>query len=316
MNVKKIIGAMALSLALTSPVFATTQETFDSAMAAYHRQDYSTAISLMERVLPDAGDSATPYAVIGDSCRNLGNLDCAVINLGRAYQLGSREFVVLSGLGYAYMDMGDYQSAYTYLNEAANKYPDNADIFWNLGLVCDSLGNDFYTLAAMDKTIRLAPNKSPKPYLYAALICVNNGNIEKGLQYYEAGLQYFNDPELLYGAADIYNYAGDYERAAAYSEQAIRLIPDYFDAWYIYGLSKLALEDLNAGLDACDVMCKINSEDGRTKEVCNSAQQKQTIRQMEEMQRQQQIQDQIDMDMQQQQQDLDQQMMSNNGMIY
>ena len=270
------------------------QNEYNYGVQAYIYKDYKQAIYRLGRVEKYYGNQKDFNIMMGDSLRNLNNLSPAINYLNRAYNLGSKDFVTLTGLGYSFMDLNNFQQAYPYLNIATQYFPQNPDIWWNLGVTCKNLKQENCQLGSFIKVLELRPNYNIDSYLFVGDIFYNHKKYDESLKYYVQGLQYFKQPILYYLAGDVLFINEKYEDAISYLSDAIRLQQDYMDAYYELGFSYFYLDDLNNSSNICSSMMKINDKDGRTIKLCQSVQQKIMQKQMEQQMQQDIINQQIE----------------------
>ena len=271
------------------------QNEYNHGVQAYINKNYKQAIYHLGRVEKYYGNQRDFNIMMGDSFRNLNNLSPAINYLNRAYNLGSKDFVTLTGLGYSFMDLNNFQQAYPYLNIAAQYFPQNPDIWWNLGVTCKNLKQENCELASLVKLLQIRPNYNVDSYLFVGDIFYTHKKFDDSLKYYLQGLQYFkNNPLLYYLAGDVFFINGKYQDSISYLSDAVKLQQDYMDAYYELGFSYFYLDDLNSSSEICSVMAKINEKDSRTVKFCQSVQQKIMQKQMEQQMQQDIINQQIE----------------------
>lgn len=272
---------------------------YNYGIQAYNNKDFSSAINYLGRVSGYYGNTKNFNIAVGNSFYGLQNFGKSIPYLQKALGYGASDLNTVSNIGYAYMNLGNFTTAYKYLVAATNRYPNNADLQFNLAKDCEQLKNDACQLNAYLKVIAINPQYSVDPYKYAGNIYFNAKNYDKGFNLYTQGLQYYpRDAELNFYAGDTLFTTENYEKALPYLKMAVNIQGDYLHAYYDMGVSYLKLDDLDDAGQVCSIMQKINSEDDLTKSECSQVQQVVLQKQMEQQMQQDMIQQQIDQSMQ------------------
>lgn len=267
---------------------------FNNGMAAFRNKDYYGCINQLSRIEKIMGSNRDYHIAMGESFRQLKNYENAIKYFSRAMQLGAQDFTTLTGLGYSYMDIGNYNGAYKFLVVANNKFS-NPDVAWNLGITCDKLGNQQCLLASMKRVISLNPTYGVDPYLFSGFVYSNNKQFENGLNMYLQGLKYYpNDANLNFYAGDIYYASGKFDVCVPYLEKAVAVNKTFLDAYYLLGSAYLQLDNLEYAKDECKIMMKLNKDHDKTKDLCGAVQQRIMQKQMQEQMDRDMIQQQVD----------------------
>ncbi len=87
--------------------------------------------------------------------------------------------------GYRLQSKGDFKGALIYYQKSAAIYPQNAEIYNDIGVVYESLGNKKDALAMYKKAIEIDPNYLPA-YTNLALFYESIGDIKKATKYWIA----------------------------------------------------------------------------------------------------------------------------------
>lgn len=253
---------------------------------AYQSRNYSTAISYLSKVV-QYERKAQIYEMLGDSYYQLKQPSQASKYLSLAVSAGSSSYIVLTDLGYAQMDMGNFQNAVKTLNAAANRFPQDADILWNLGNSYDKIGNRQSAAAAMKKLISVNPRYNAAPYVYLGLYLNDSDQPKNALQVFEQGVQAFpQDAELNFHVGDNLYALGDYEGCIPPLQQSLKYAPNNLDTLWTLGMAYVQLDDLDSAQEVCAKMQKIAPKDKRTIELCKvvneKVQQKMLQQQMEQ----------------------------------
>ena len=317
-NIKKItvsilsllVGSsfyFSTSFAMTQQQYQQQQEEvklnsyYQAGINAYKKGNYQQALQYFEPLQNKLDKNKDYNTMVGDSFRNLNRPQNAIPFLTKAIQLGSINYTTLTGLGYSYMDINNYQKAYGYLKKATEMYPKQPDPYWNLGVTCLQLKNDTCALSSFTSLVSVKPNYAPDPYVYIGDIYKAHNKATETINAYATGVKYFNtNPLLNFLTGDMFYINTKYENAIPYLLTAVDYQPDYLDAYYELGGSYLELDDLDRATNVCSAMIKVNSKDEKTKDLCNAVEQKR----MQKLMEQQMMQEQMQRDIDQQNQDV------------
>ena len=295
---KKIKDAVAQKQAFEAKVL----QYYKAGLQAYINKNYSQCIQYLteSHVMAKYQGQKDYNVALGESYRQQKNINMALQYQLRAFNLGATDYATVSGIGYDYMDLSNYQKAYPYLLKASQMYPNKVELQWDLGVTCLNLNNEAGVLSSMKKVIALQPNYHPDAYIYIGNVYDNHQRYTDSLAVFKAGLNYFANEGLLWFRAGNSCYqSGYYTDAIPYLQKAAELLPQNLDVYYEWGFSYLNLDNTNDAAEICNIMSKIAPKDSRTVELSNAVNQRIMQKQMEEQMRI----DQINQDIQQQQEE-------------
>lgn len=191
-------------------------------------------------------------SMIGESYRQLNNLNKAITYLNSAYEQGSRSELVLRGLGYSFMDIEQtefsFSQAKRYLYELVNKKP-TAEYLYNLGYVCNSLGDYKESVAIFDKLIRINPKYDINVYVLCATGLESLEDFDGAINYLLLGMKAYPSEEFFpLELMNVFFAFDDYENAIVYGNKALQINDKNVISLATVGLSYIYFNNLD---DAC-----------------------------------------------------------------
>ena len=113
----------------------------------------------------------------------------------------------------AALDRGDFAKARSVLTIAVKSNPQNASLWFHLGVSCIQLGDLDEAIAALERARALAP-RQPEPYFNLGLLYWKSGDLVKAKQAYRAGLALNpKEPSALQNYALLLMKTGEYKSA-------------------------------------------------------------------------------------------------------
>jgi tetratricopeptide (TPR) repeat protein len=102
-----------------------------------NRQDYSTAIDLLNKVIEDSPEVSAPYIDIAIAYERVGKPDQAEAHLKTALTLVPAHPVASNEYGLLCRKAGRFAEAREIYERAIARFPDYSPIHRNLGILCD-----------------------------------------------------------------------------------------------------------------------------------------------------------------------------------
>lgn len=215
------------------------------------QHNYRDAVAEYERALINQttdSDKAGTYGVIGTMYAQMGQYTDALDKLNTAIRLDPKVSTGYQGLAVVYRKQGDYDQAIrlqTKANElerqprASSSYVLATAYF----LRAQTKGNEAdyeQAIELLNQAIKINPSFAPA---YSALGNVykfykNGANVDAALANYEKAKSYNpNDASIYFLIGDLHaSVTHNYDAAIKYLNEAIRLKPDYADAYWILAL--------------------------------------------------------------------------------
>ena len=97
--------------------------------------DYDGALEIINNGIKINNSSSLLYQMLGGIYSEQKKLDLAEESLIKAIELSSDPGPIMRDLLFVYIDSGNNQQAIDYSNELLNKYPNDADIYYNVGVL-------------------------------------------------------------------------------------------------------------------------------------------------------------------------------------
>ena len=260
----------------------------------FKNKNYSNCIDSLSKIEKFMSNNINFQIMLGESYRQQNNLSRAISHFKQALSLGSKDRITLSGLSKSLIDSGQFKEGLLVLDELLRNYPTDRDYFLK-GLVCKELNNNVCLLDSMENVIKINKTFGSDPYIYTGNIYSSQNNLDKSLNVYLLGLNYFpNDLALNYYTGDLFLYFDKINDAIFYLNKSIKIDPKFIDGNYLLGMAFLKQDNLDLAYQQCLVVKKLdNNKSDLSKNLCSQVEQKIQLKQMQMMQQQQQIQDQI-----------------------
>ena len=186
-------------------------------------------------------------------------------------------WLIYNNRGVAYNDLGNYRQAIEDYSRAIEIKPDYAEAYNNRGIAYNNLGNYRQAIEDYNRAIEIKPD-------YAEAYN-NRGNAYKGLGNYRQAIEDYNEAIRLkadsyqtyydrraiedFNKASALNYT-DPQKAIEYLNNAIKLKPNYADAYHLRGNNyatlkqyQRAIEDYNEAIHLKPELCRCLPKPGR-----------------------------------------------------
>jgi len=235
----------------------------------FAKGSYPKAITYLEKTLQLGLDSAEVYNNLGIAYRKLGNYSKAISALEKAIQLKPDFVEAYSNLGSAYIYFGDYQQAITILEKAIQIDPSFAGAYYNFGFVYTKFGNFQKAAHYLEKAIQIDPNYA-EAYNNLAFTYMKLGDYQKAKESTEKAKTLFQKQGNKQGITAVENIEmmlkkakkldskeeksddakakeyllkgsnffdnKDYNRAITYYQKAIKIDPNFVEAYNNLGI--------------------------------------------------------------------------------
>ncbi len=165
--------------------------------------------------------AANIYADLGLQYMQQGNLDLALIKLGRSLEIDENHKQANHYIAELYKQMGDTEMAEQYYKKAVKLEPDNPNILNNYGAFLCSQGHFEKSEGYILRAVKTPRYRTPElAYENLALCALATKNIEKAESYFRQSLAINPSlPNPLYQMALIQFDKNDYLRARAFIER-------------------------------------------------------------------------------------------------
>ncbi len=197
-------------------------------------KDSLAAFQRAARFLPD---EAGVHYNLGNSHKDLGQLDAAVASYRRALALDPKFAEVHVNLGNVLHDLGQLDAAVASYRDGLAIRPDLAEAHSNLGNALQDLGQFDAAVAGYRRALELKPDFADA-YINLGVAQQGMGQLDEAASSYRRALAI--DPGLAEAHCNLSNALRDLGRldeALASNSRALELKPDYPDAHYNRGLT-------------------------------------------------------------------------------
>ncbi len=153
----------------STSVFASTELGFNKAIADYSREDYNSAITLLEEIVSKDPNDAKANHLLGLSYYKTKDYDQSLKFLKIAQSLDPGINNIHLDLGSSYLKSGDRESALSQFEAAVSANPDSGIAYYNKGYANFLLGNYNEAVVSLNKAKVLNPKLSNKADYYAGI---------------------------------------------------------------------------------------------------------------------------------------------------
>ncbi len=174
---------------------------------------------------------------LGNEYYSQNNFEKAIRSYEKAFSKYPEDADVYYNLGLAYNKQGEYEKAMKYFEKVINLNPESVDAFINLGIIYAKQGNYEKAISLFEKTLSIIPESIEANY-NIGIVYSTQGYYEKAMTFYEKVLNIDNKDAAVYNNIGIVYYNnGDYEKAINSYKTAINLDPEYAPAYCNLGLA-------------------------------------------------------------------------------
>lgn len=159
--------------------------------------------------------------------------------------------IISARLGSCYLMIGDYTEAIVLLEDALS-YKDDAEVFYQLGIVHVQKEDYDKAIEPLEKAVELDPSLTGA-YILLSDVYENQSKLEQALEEIENGIQY-NEIyiELYFKAAELASKLNEFGKAESYYQEAIEIEPGNDRAVVKYAEYLTYMEDSEAVIELFD----------------------------------------------------------------
>ncbi len=151
---------------------------------------------------------------------------------------------------YTYQNAASYNKALTYFNKVLKRDPRNAQVYFNIAICQNKLGENKAAVEALYNAIKYKPDYFEAHFLM--------GFIEASEEHYDKALASFNEArnieprarEVYLNLANVYNSLEKYDNAIYSYKKAIELDPTWVLAYYQLGVACYSAGRLDEAVEA------------------------------------------------------------------
>lgn len=244
---------------------------FYASLAYYARKDYPRTIELLTEAIELSPDFDGYYGNRALTYDDTKQYSLALADYAKAMQLAPKDPLHPYNRGVTWLHMQEYQKAFDDFSTARKLGKDDSEIWLNLGVAEERLGHDRQALKAYDRALKLDPDNALARANRATLLR-EQGKTEAADRDHALALSTLPDANaavLRYNDAQARMRVQDWAGALPLLQEAVRLKPDFLEAWVNLGAAHMHLGNRQAGLDAFnDVLARFPTS---TKALINRA---------------------------------------------
>jgi len=228
-------------------IFSQVERVAEKIHGEIDSTSYGIALRNLAKVLHWAGkfDEAEPRAreaiallrddpesqfVLADCLRNTGRSDEAIVEFDRLFATSNEFERAYHPFGDLLAKQGLYEAAKAYLLLASLREPQDARIFYTLGVVHLNLGEYAFAVESLVESDRLLPNNSYTNY-FLAQAYVGNNQPEAAIRLLKKGLdQGFEVASTHFALGMLYFEQSEMQKAIKHLESAVELDPGFEEA--------------------------------------------------------------------------------------
>ena len=224
------------------------------AYEAHQRGEYESAIADYREAIRINPNDANIYYNRGTAKYHLGQYEFAITDFDEAIRINQDDARFYNNRGLANNHLGEYESAIADFNEAIRINPNDVYFRYHRGLTNNNLAEYESAIADFDEAVHINPNYAEAFYqrgLAKFYLGQHEETVAATVSYDEAHLNPY------YALQQYLEY---YEAAVADFDEAIRINPNYAEAFYQRGLVKQHLEHYEAAIVDYDEAIHINPD--------------------------------------------------------
>ena len=138
---------------------ADIEDDFNLALSYLKKEDYSSAIELLEKIIAVEKRVPSPFINLGMAYSKKGDVEKAEKNLLMAVKIELTHPIANNQLGLLYRKKGEFDNAKKAYTNVLTDYPDNLPILKNLGILCELYMRDLAcALTSYEHYLSLRPD--------------------------------------------------------------------------------------------------------------------------------------------------------------
>ena len=169
---------------------SSTEAVYMLSVIHYQQKEYEQATKLLQTIKPASGNFEDSIylqvRILMERQQITGAIELLKQTIDNR-ELNHPGFYTL--LASLYMDRKQIKKGYAVLNKALQRYPDNAQIYFEYGLLLEQDGAQKQAIAHMEKVLRLKPDHAEALNYLGYTWADNNINLEKALDYVQRAMR-------------------------------------------------------------------------------------------------------------------------------
>ncbi|MFI3256944.1 MAG: tetratricopeptide repeat protein [Spirochaetales bacterium] len=259
MTIKKIIFSFSLFICICANVYAQTAlDLYTQGQGAQSKEDWYAATEFYMEALDKNPAYGEAWFSLAQCAYELDQYDLAILYADNAYKYIKNRTDIPNLKGFALIGLGNLTEAGNVFLQVLQEQPNDIDARFGLAQLDIFYGK--LTSAEMYYIDALKRESSDKKALVSlALIADELGDTQKAFSYIQQALRYHNDrADVYYFAAYLAAKQNDTMQAETYIRNAIRLNGNYEEAYALLADILFAGERYREAIDICDYLIAQN----------------------------------------------------------
>ena len=226
---------------------------FHAAQATYARGDHARTVRLLDQAIAIEPGFHGYYGNRALAYEAMGRHALALADYATAIRLAPRDPLNYYNRGVAWLAQRDFERAHDDFSKAQSLGMDNADLWLNLGVTLEHRGQPRRALQAYDRALRLDPDNAKAKGNRATVLATHGRGKDAGNHALTlASLPNDEAAVLRYNDAQARMRQGDWPAVVPLLEEALRLKPDFEQAWVNLAAAHAHLGARQRALDVLD----------------------------------------------------------------
>ncbi len=224
--------------------------------------DIKQAITKFELALKQLEDKVFLLYGISISFENVGQYEIALRYLNQAHAIDPKNLYVVYDIAYCYERIEENEKSIEYYNKYLEERPFFENAWFNVGVVYNKMNNIEKALEAYDFALAINPEYSSAMFNKANVYSVK-GKYDEAIRIYEDFLEMEpSDQHAFCYIAECYERKQNFEEALKYYKEAISIDSHFAEAWYGIGIVKILSDNINDSISYLKKAIKLDSKNG------------------------------------------------------
>lgn len=228
-------------------------------------EQYSEALIALNRAAAIGPNEAVVFLEKGYAHRRLKQNNEALAALKKSVTLDPKSYIATYELGALHNDLGQYRDAVTSLSQSVANRSDYSESYEELGFAQRKLGLNNEAIISFRNSIRIDATNSGAFMGLGDAFFYGTKNYNEALDPYLKGLEYAPENQIAaYNVAWIYNENKNYTEALRWANRAIKIKPDYYQAYSEIGYANTKLGRTDAAMAAYQTALRYKPDDANS----------------------------------------------------
>ena len=257
-NVKFFSLVLSSLLAISSQVFATAQDSFNSGVKKQNREDYYGASEDFHQALQQNPYYGDAWFRLAEVTYAVGDYSLALTYLDSAEKYAKNRTEILNLRGMTYISLGMLDEAKAVFEGIIKTSPNDIDARFGLAEI-ELFGGSFSGAESLYLDALKRQTNNRKALLSLALLSAERGNYASCENYINQALKYHSgDSEVHYLAAYLESRRGNYDGAERRARAAVQIKPDFTQAYVLLSGILFAQKRYDDVIDTCEYLISRN----------------------------------------------------------